>query len=245
MSRAEVILSLDCSTLTLSLALLRPDRTPIEERRIGPPQRQSEVLPGEIQKILSAHDVTLKQVTGFVLGLGPGSFTGLRIGLATMKGLSYALKIPIAGVSSLAAIALEGPEGVELSCAAVVKKGELYLGRYRREGQGVVALGPEQALTLSDFAAEVLRHPGLVLGPAIADYAERLEALGVPRERLQASPLFPSAVCLARLAKLPSAFEPTAMFALEPHYLRSSGAEDNPKFPPLPGPIPNSRLKED
>ena len=41
------------------------------------------------------------------------------------------------------------------------------------------------------------------------------------------------------------AIEASAAFALEPHYLRSSGAEDNPKFPPLPGPPPSSRLKED
>lgn len=240
-----MLLALDTSTLTLSLALLEPAGAVVEALAVGPPRRTSEVLPGEIDALLRRHGLTPKSLTGLVVGLGPGSFTGLRIGLATMKGLAYALKILIAGVSSLAAIALEGPEGVELSCAAVVKKGELYLGRYRREGQGVVALGPEQALAVPAFAEEVLRHPGVVLGPAIADYATQLQALGVPAVRLQPSPPFPSAVCLVRLASLPAVFEPAAMFALEPHYLRSSGAEDNPKFPPLPGPTPNSRLKED
>jgi tRNA threonylcarbamoyladenosine biosynthesis protein TsaB len=240
-----LLLALDTSTLTLSLALLERSGAVIEQIAVPPPRRTSEVLPGEIEALLQRHALTPKALTGLVVGLGPGSFTGLRIGLATVKGLAYALKIPVAGVSSLAAIALEGPADVELSCAAVVKKGELYLGRYRREGAGVVALGPEQALAVPAFDAEVLKHPGLILGPAIADYAAQLEALGVPRERLQPSPPFPSAVCLARLAKLPDAFEPAAMFALEPHYLRSSGAEDNPKFPPLPGPEPGSRLKED
>jgi len=240
-----LLLALDTSTLTLSLALLEPGGAVIEQLAVGPPRRTSEVLPGEIEALLKRHRLSPKSLTGLIAGLGPGSFTGLRIGLATLKGLAFALKLPLAGVSSLAAIALEGPEGVELSCAAVVKKGELYLGRYRRAGQTVVALGPEQALAVPAFAAEVLRHPGLVLGPAIAEYAAQLEALGVPPQRLQPTPLFPSAVCLARLAKLPDAFEPAVMFALEPHYLRSSGAEDNPKFPPLPGPAPNSRLKED
>ncbi len=240
-----MLLALDTSTLTLSVALLAPGGEVLEELAVGPPRRTSEVLPGELDALLKRHGLTPQSLTGLIVGLGPGSFTGLRIGLSTFKGLAYALKIPMAGVSSLAAIALEGPQDVELSCAAVVKKGELYLGRYRREGQGVVALGPEQALAVPAFAAEVLRHSGLILGPAIAQYAAQLEALGVPRERLQPTPLFPSAVCLARLAQLPSAYEPAAMFALEPHYLRSSGAEDNPKFPPLPGPVPSSRLKED
>ena len=240
-----MLLALDTSTLTASLALLKPSGEVVEAVEIGPPRRTSEVLPGEIDALLKRHALTPTALTGLVIGLGPGSFTGLRIGLATLKGLAYALKLPLAGVSSLAAVALEGPEEVELSCAAVVKKGELYLGRYRREGSTVVALDPEQALTVPAFAAEVMRHPGLILGPAIGDYASQLEGLGVPRSRLQSTPAVPSAVCLARLASLPKTYDQAAMFALEPRYLRSSGAEDNPKFPPLPGPIPNSRLKED
>jgi len=237
-----LLLALDTSTLTLSLALLDPALNVVEEVFVPPPRRTSEVLPGEIDALLKRHQLTPRALTGLIAGLGPGSFTGLRIGLATLKGLAYALKIPLAGVSSLAAVALQGPEGVELSCAAVVKKGELYLGRYRREGQGVVSLGAEKALSVPDFAREAA---GLVLGPAVATYAEQLKALGIAAERLQSFPEVPSAVCLARLAKLPATFDAAAMFALEPHYLRSSGAEDNPKFPPLPGPEPGARLKED
>jgi tRNA threonylcarbamoyladenosine biosynthesis protein TsaB len=242
-----LLLALDTSTLTLSLALLEPGGAVTEQLAVGPPRRTSEVLPGEIEALMARHKLTPRSLTGLVVGLGPGSFTGLRIGLATIKGLAYALRIPVAGVSSLAAVALEGPEGVELCCSAVVKKGELYLGRYRRAGQSVTALAPEQAFALPAFVAEVMSasSEAIVLGPAIAEYAPQLEALGVPAFRLSAGPQFPSAAALARLAKLPARYEPAAMFALEPHYLRSSGAEDNPKFPPLPGPVPGARLKED
>jgi tRNA threonylcarbamoyladenosine biosynthesis protein TsaB len=55
----------------------------------------------------------------------------------------------------------------------------------------------------------------------------------------------PSAVALAHLAPPPGPYLAQALFALEPHYLRGSGAEENPKFPPLPGPPPAARLKED
>lgn len=237
-----MILSLDTSTLTLSLALLEPGGGVVEAVKVGPPRRTSEVLPSEIEALLKRHGKTPAALTGLVCGLGPGSFTGLRIGLATLKGLAYALKIPLAGVSSLAAIALEGPAGVELCCAAVVKKGELYLGRYRNDG---TALAPEVALPFAAFAEEVKRHAGPLLGPAVAEYAAQLEAAGVPRARLVFEPSVPSAVCLARLAQLAPTFDPAALFALEPHYLRGSGAEDNPKFPPLPGPEPGARRKED
>ncbi len=241
-----MILALDCSTLTLSLALLRADGSLVEHRVVGPPIRQSEALPGEIDAILKAHGHALAEVTGFVVGLGPGSFTGLRIGLATAKGLAYALRKPVAGASSLAALALEGPEGVELFATAVVKKGELYVGRYRREGQGVTALEPECSLTLAQVAARLLAAPeARMIGPALTDYRAPLEALGVPATSFLEGPLVPSAVALARLATIPAAFDAEAMFALEPHYLRGSGAEENPKFPPLPGVEPKARLKED
>ncbi len=254
-----MILSLDCSTLTLSLALLRADGTLLEHRLVGPPQRQSEILPGEIEAILKAQDHTLQDVTGFVVGLGPGSFTGLRIGLATAKGLAYALKVPIAGVSSLAALALEGPEDTELFCCAVVKKGELYVGRYRRSaphpdplprggegGAGLELSSPEVSMTLAQVAEALKAAPAArMVGPALTDWRAPLEALGVPATSFLPGPLVPSAVCLARLATIPPTFSAEALYALEPHYIRGSGAEENPKFPPLPGVEPKARLKED
>ena len=262
-----MILSLDCSTLTLSLALLRADGTLLEHRLVGPPQRQSEILPGEIEAILKAQGHTLQDLTGFVVGLGPGSFTGLRIGLATAKGLAYALKVPIAGVSSLAALALEGPVDTELLCCAVVKKGELYVGRYTRVsplpdplprgGEGGTGTGtgprtglelssPEVSMTLAQVAEALKASPNArMIGPALTDWRAPLEALGGPATSFLPGPLVPSAVCLARLATIPTTFSAEALYALEPHYIRGSGAEENPKFPPLPGVEPKARLKED
>lgn len=236
-----MIVSLDTSTLTLSLALLEPtapgEGRVVEHRLVGPPKRQSEILPGALETLLSAHGKTLKDVTGFVVGLGPGSFTGLRIGLATIKGLAFALKVPVAGVSSLAALVHEfaAPSADVFACA-VVKKGELYV---RREGR-------EYSLTVAQLADELKAAPGAkMIGPALTDYRAPLEALGLSAETFAAGPLVPSAVSLAALAALPERYDAQAVFALEPHYLRGSGAEENPKFPPLPGVEPKARLKED
>ena len=177
----EVLLSLDCSTLTLSLALLRGDGTLVEHRQVGPPQRQSQMLPAEIEAILTAHGHTLKELTGLVVGMGPGSFTGLRIGLSTAKGLAYGLKLPLVGASSLAALALEGPEGIELYAVAVVKKGEFYVGRFRRQGGGVTALSEEISLTLAQLAEALNQNSSArMIGPALTDWRAPLETLGVP-----------------------------------------------------------------
>jgi tRNA threonylcarbamoyladenosine biosynthesis protein TsaB len=241
-----VLLSLDTSTLTLSLALVGIDGRALEHVTLGPPARQSDVLPGVIDDMLRRHGVALNDLDGFVCGLGPGSFTGLRIGLATLKGLAYAVEKPLVGVSSLAAVALEAPEGVELFTSAVVKKGELYLGRYQRRGGEVAALAAETSMTVAAFAEALRGAPSArAVGPALVDYRATLIERGVPSEQLLEGPLVPSAVAVARLARLPGSYRKEDVFALEPHYLRGSGAEENPKFPPLPGVEPKARLKDE
>jgi tRNA threonylcarbamoyladenosine biosynthesis protein TsaB len=247
MPSASVRLALDSSTLTLSLALIDGQGQTVEHLTAGPPQQQSVLLPRLVGELLGRHGLAVGALTDLVVGLGPGSFTGLRIGLGTMKGLAYAAQRPLSGVSSLAALALEGPRDVELFAAAVVKKGELYLGRYRRAGEaGLESLAPEFWLPLAAFAELLASRPhARALGPALPEYRERLLALGVAPAQLLEAPSVPSAVALARLAPPAGPYVAEAVFALEPHYLRGSGAEENPRFPPLPGAPPTARLKDD
>src|SRR5512145_577200 len=107
-------------------------------------------LPQALLDLLAAAGRTLADVDGYAVGLGPGSFTGLRIGLATLKGLAYAQRRPIAGVSSLAAMALAAapgaPEGSVLVPLLDARKAEVYAGFYRAVPGGVERLQPEVAL---------------------------------------------------------------------------------------------------
>lgn len=244
-----MFLALETSTLTLSLALVErvgEDVRALEHVVVGPPQKQSEVLPGVVGELLARHGVKLSELEGLAVGLGPGSFTGLRIGLATVKALAYAAGLKVAGASSLAAVALEGPEGPPLFCLAVARKDDLYLGAYRRRGREVEALAPETAMSPEEVAAKLAAEPeALALGPALPEYRAALEAAGVAPGRLLTGPAFPSAVEVARLTRFPQEQPLEALFALEPHYVRASEPERNPKFPPLPGPAPTARLKED
>jgi len=243
-------LGLDTSTLTASLALVKRHADgrwetvgTLEE---GPPARQSELLPGLVEALLGRHGLELPALGGIVVGQGPGSFTGLRIGVAAAKGLAYALKLPLCGSSSLAAAASAGPEGRPLYVTAVARVDDLYLGRYVREGQRVRALGAEEALSPAELAARLAEDPdAVVMGPAAREYGPKLVGLGLAPARVVLAGEVPSAAALVAQAALPTVFDAQALFALEPHYIRSSGAEMNPKFPPLPGPAPVARLKED
>jgi tRNA threonylcarbamoyladenosine biosynthesis protein TsaB len=206
----------------------------------------SDLLPGALTDLLRKAGLTLADVRGFAVGLGPGSFTGLRIGLATLKGLAYARRLGVVGASSLAALALEGPPDVTLAVVAVARRGELYVGRFRKHGEQVESLAPEEAWTEADLARWLASEPeARVVGPAVHETRASMLAAGVPQSALLETPDIPSAWAVARLAGAPPPFDVQALSALEPHYVRASEAERNPKFPPLPGPAPAARIRDE
>ena len=240
-------LALDSSTSTLSLALGHADGEVVAEASYDAGRAMSELLPGVLLELVAPH-VALDALDGFVCGLGPGSFTGLRQGLATAKGLAFALGKPVVGVSSLAALAADGPTGVPLFPSAIVKRGELYLGRYRREGLGTLeAFGEEGWGTVAECARLLRETPGAVLfGTSLPEYREALREAGAPSASLLDEPCTPRARQLLAIArpKLAGATAADA-FAVEPRYLRGSTAEENAKFPKAPGDAPVARLVEE
>jgi tRNA threonylcarbamoyladenosine biosynthesis protein TsaB len=244
-----MLLCLDTSTLTLSMALLRRGPSglePLDELFEGPPRKVSELLPGLVETFLRRNGVALPGLEGIAVGLGPGSFTGLRIGLSTAKALAYALRLPLGAASSLAAVACEGPHGPPLWPIAVARQQELYVGAYRKQGDALFALGPEEAMSPQVLAERMAQEPAaLLLGPAVAEYRAQLEGLGVDPERILDAGQVPAARFIGRLCRLPEAFELEALFALEPHYVKASAAELNPKFPAPPGKAPTARIRED
>ena len=98
------LLALDTSTLAGSIALLEDDLLRAEVNMNLGRKHTERLLPG-MDWIFSELEMEPSQIEAIAVGLGPGSFTGLRVGLATAKGLALSLEIPIAGISSLDALA--------------------------------------------------------------------------------------------------------------------------------------------
>src|SRR5512137_2610623 len=237
-----LVAAIDSSTLTLSCALLELHGEEAEvittrtDRAAGPGGGHGARLPGALTDLLLALGRNVRDVEGFAVGLGPGSFTGLRIGLATWKGLAYANRRPIVGASSLAAMALEAAAGLPAGREALLvplldaRKGEVYAGFYRAHRDGVSAVRPEEALAPEALAARIAGlGPALGFGEGYSAYQE-VVATGLPF--LEAAPATPTGDAVGRLAAARLArasFDDQALFALEPHYVRKSEAEV--KFP--------------
>lgn len=98
------VLAIDTGTSSIVVGLARPDGTPLGSSAWVAGHRHGETLLPAIEEVLRGANVTRQQLAGIIVGTGPGTFTGLRVGLATAKGLAHGLGIPIVGVSTAAAL---------------------------------------------------------------------------------------------------------------------------------------------
>lgn len=179
-----LILAIDTSAAASAAVLSRPsaDR-PVEvlaSFETTATNTHSEVLAPGIESLLAEAAVAGTQLSGIVVGVGPGPFTGLRVGIATARTLGFTWGIPVHGAMSLDAIAWDvmaerertgPPEAAEggFSVAIDARRRELYWARYAADGELVE--GPQVG------AAETL--PGLpTYGAGAGLYTERLEAVG-------------------------------------------------------------------
>lgn len=221
------ILAVDTATRCCSAAVQVGGRL-VAETAVRSERTHSEHLIGMIHDVLRSAGLKLQAINAMAVSIGPGSFTGLRIGISTIQGLALAGGIPCVGVSSLEALAGAGlpwPQGI---CALMdARKGEVYAARYRERDGGLEQLAPEQVLPL-ETVLRTIDGPQLFIGDGAERYQDRIQtSLGdlarfAPPERN-----FPRAGTLARLAHPRLAVRSEALEAslLVPRYLRQSDAE--------------------
>jgi len=163
----RLVLALDNSLDFLNVALGEDGRL-IEERHARTDRLSSEVLPVRVASLLGDHGYSVTDLSLVLVTLGPGSFTGVRVGLAFSKGLAGGLAIPLVGVPTLDALAspLAFAEGDCLCPLVDAKKGEVFLALYRVSGGAAVRISGFQALKPHELES-ILPSPCLCFGSGV------------------------------------------------------------------------------
>jgi len=196
-----LLLAVDTSTEQGSVALWEGERLLAEVSLVLPGAYLTHLLP-EVEALLARTGRTLPQVRALAVSRGPGNFTGLRIGLATVKTLAFALNLPVAAVSTLEVAAARLPFCPEPVAVLVdAKRRELYFGVFCCRGETPEPLGDPERLPVGQLPAR-LRPPLILTGPGLSTYEALLRPL-LPPGTLLAPPevRHPQAATLARLAR--------------------------------------------
>jgi tRNA threonylcarbamoyladenosine biosynthesis protein TsaB len=141
-----IVLGLDTATTAASIAVLRDDDVLARATR-NTHRRTADVLVA-VDEACRTAGISPSQIDAVAIGAGPGSFTGLRIGMATAKGIAFALGKPVWAVSSLAALALAAPDGVVVAILDA-RKGEIFTGTFRKTGRAVEPVDAERCIVPS------------------------------------------------------------------------------------------------
>lgn len=178
MAKDIIILSTDTSSLNFSIALSRGAEL-MDRFTSTIPGRQSSDMLLEIDKFLSKNAFGIEDVDLFSVGLGPGSFTGLRIGVTTMRAMALALKKPIIGIPSIDVLAhAAGGKKSDICVVIDAKQGKVYARLYKQSKDNIKPASKILLLSIDKLLARI-KVPMFFLGDAIALYKENILKAGI------------------------------------------------------------------
>jgi tRNA threonylcarbamoyladenosine biosynthesis protein TsaB len=211
------VLAIDTSTELGSVAVC--DGVILAEESLRVRARHGDTILPMIARVLEQSGVEKRAIDLIAVGIGPGSFTGTRIGVATAKGLAIGLDKPMVGIVSLVAVGYGAP-GSLLAPAIDAYKGEVYFAVYERGERWIEHVAPAHALP-ADAISILRRFPGKMIG---VGSGHRAYDLGVPT----LAPIWdaPRASVIAALGEERFlARGPDDRASLEPMYIRGSDAQ--------------------
>jgi tRNA threonylcarbamoyladenosine biosynthesis protein TsaB len=229
------VLALDTTTRAGSVALVHDDQI-VEERRGDEMRTHAERLPRELIALADAHALALADVDLFAVAAGPGSFTGLRIGIATIQGLAFVTRRAVAAISALDALAhvasVDAVEGCVIAAWMDARRHEVFAALYRVSSAPVfdvarlTVLDPPSvgaaALTLARWR-ESLPEPSMFIGDGASIYADAI-ARSAPAAVILRPPILAGAI--GRIAIAHARFGSTVDAAgIRPLYVRRPDVE--------------------
>ncbi len=221
------VLAIETATIAGSVAIVDSSKGLVAEIKVDVKIAHSERLMLSVEWLLRSSRVLIEDIDAIAVSIGPGSFTGLRIGLSTAKGLAYSTGKPVITVPTLDAFARTLPFCAPYICPMLnAGKNEIYTGLYKWDGSVCGKLLPETAISPVDLLKEV-KEPTVFIGEGAVIYKKLIQdtlqdnAVFAPAARMS-----PSASSVAEIAIERSnegAFPDPV--GLAPFYIRKSEAE--------------------
>ncbi len=194
------LLAIETSTRMLGVAVIDGERLLSSYELLADYPHAAE-LPGAVTRVLQAARTTLSQLEAIVVDIGPGSFTGLRIGLAFVKALAFPGKTPVVGVPSLDVLAANLPSAPRLVCPLLdAKQQNVYAALYQMDA-GRPVKRSEYVLGPVDEVLTLVKEPAVFLGDGAALYRERILQRCPDAQFADPELWLPRAATLARLGR--------------------------------------------
>jgi tRNA threonylcarbamoyladenosine biosynthesis protein TsaB len=223
-----LILAVDTTTSTGSVALIRKGKL-LSEMNIDSTATYSERLLPAIDEVLETQQLSIRDIEAFAIAAGPGSFTGIRIGISAMKSLAYASGKPIVAVSSLKALALKlcHPHSRLLCPLLDARKGEIYAALFEFEKRKLNEVVP-QGIYSPDLFFSLLPSRRIIffIGNGVAAHQRKIFQYFKDKARISSrSPFIAYEVGVLGYEILKNK-ESTEQSEIEPIYFRKSQAEE-------------------
>jgi len=224
------ILAADTAAQSCSVAIINNSDILCEQTLISG-QTHSKHLMGMIKNILDLSSLTINDMDGFAVTIGPGTFTGLRIGISLIKGLAAASGKPVAGISSLKALAMQSSFSGHLCAMIDARRKEVYSARYSVAASGfsssIIKQESVETVLTPEKTVSDIHEPTLFIGSGAFLYQQKIkEILG---ERAIFPSLLQNTIQASTIAQL--GMEQlqkkycTSPHPLIPSYIRASDAE--------------------
>ncbi len=214
-----MLLSLDSSAVTASVALTDGDRV-IKSEFVNSGLTHSETLLPMVKRVMG--DNEFSSLDAVAITAGPGSFTGVRIGVATVKGIAFAGNIPCYGVSTLEAIAYNFVDENCVVCAVMdARRMQFYNAIFKVENGIVSRITPDRAISIDDLREELKQYDSVIIagdGAALCSQNIAIDNCKIAAD----DKIYQNALSVAKCVKNKKAIAPSALM---PVYLRQSQAE--------------------
>ena len=223
------ILGIDTSSMAASVAVIEDNKL-ICEYTINTKKTHSQKLMPMIENMLGLSDLNVREIDAIAVCEGPGSFTGLRIGMATAKAIAHVNDIPVIGVNSLEALAANMNLCDKKICSILdAQRNQVYTGRYQYEGTKLVEI-KEIGIQQIDEILEELAQSGeqwILVGEAVYKYEDKIREISnieIPAASNNVTKA--GSLCSVAKVKFDEGKDIFNCYTVNPLYIRKSQAEE-------------------